>query len=108
MDDGLLPLIRTLALDARRLLVTEVEELLEGIYGLQPGTAKIAPPNSSVSSDPGDSPRGALGEGPRDIAYRHFLLWQSGRIAQDIGTLFDPDDLASRLFPRPVIAKQCG
>lgn len=39
--------------------------------------------------------------GDRDTAYRHFLLWQSGQIATEIRVLFDPDTLASRLFPRP-------
>src|SRR5712692_8501167 len=28
----------------------------------------------------GDHPRDALGEGPRDTAYRHFLLWQSAQM----------------------------
>ncbi len=39
--------------------------------------------------------------GEVDAAYRRFLLWQSGRIAQEVRVLFDPDTLASRLFPRP-------
>jgi hypothetical protein len=33
-------------------------------------------------------------------AYRRFLLWQCERLNQEIGVLFDPDDLASRVFPR--------
>lgn len=33
-------------------------------------------------------------------AYRHFLLWQCERLNQEVGVLFDPDDLASRVFPR--------
>ena len=33
-------------------------------------------------------------------AYRHFLLWQAGQVAQEVRVLFDPDTLASRLFPR--------
>jgi len=39
--------------------------------------------------------------GNADTAYRHFLLWQSGRVAQEVRVLFDPDTLPSRLFPRP-------
>ncbi len=39
--------------------------------------------------------------GAADIAYRHFLLWQAGQVAQEVRVLFDPDSLASRLFPRP-------
>ena len=37
-----------------------------------------------------------------DTAYRHFLLWQAGEIAREVHVLFDPVNLASRLFPRPI------
>lgn len=40
-------------------------------------------------------------QGDVDTAYRHFLLWQSGQVAQEVRVLFDPDNLPSRLFPRP-------
>ncbi len=40
-------------------------------------------------------------QGDADTAYRHFLLWQSGQVAQEVRVLFDPDTLPSRLFPRP-------
>ena len=49
----------------------------------------------------GDEPRDALGEGPRDYAYRRFLLWQCAQVAEEINVLFDPDTLSSHLFPRP-------
>ena len=39
--------------------------------------------------------------GEADEAYRHFLLWQAGQVAQELRVLFDPDSLPSRLFPRP-------
>ena len=39
--------------------------------------------------------------GEVDAAYRHFLLWQAGQVAQEIAVLFDPETLPSRLFPRP-------
>jgi len=42
-----------------------------------------------------------LGEGPRDVAYRHFLLHRCRKLSQEIKALFDPDDLPSLLFPRP-------
>lgn len=35
-----------------------------------------------------------------EIAYRHFLLWQAGEIAREVPVLFDPQNLASSLFPR--------
>jgi len=46
-------------------------------------------------------PQDALGEGPRDTAYRHFLLYQCAQMAREIKVLFDPENLPSRLFPRP-------
>jgi hypothetical protein len=45
-------------------------------------------------------------QGDVDAAYRHFMLWQSGRIAEEVRVLFDPDTLASRLFPRPRALKE--
>ncbi|MBW2023466.1 MAG: BREX-1 system adenine-specific DNA-methyltransferase PglX [Deltaproteobacteria bacterium] len=49
----------------------------------------------------GDLPQNAFGKGPRQEAYRHFLLWQCGQLAREIKVLFDPHSLVSRLFPRP-------
>lgn len=40
-------------------------------------------------------------QGQSDDAYRHFLLWQCGQVAQEIKVLFDPHALPGRLFPRP-------
>jgi hypothetical protein len=46
-------------------------------------------------------PQDAVGEGPRDTAYRHFILWQCAEMAREIKVLFDPENLPSKLFPRP-------
>lgn len=56
----------------------------------------------------GDSPndRDGFGEAPRDRAYRHFLLWQSGELAKEIKVLFDPNNVPSLLFPRPDALKE--
>lgn len=56
----------------------------------------------------GDDPnlRDGFGEAPRDRAYRHFLLWQSGELAREIRVLFDPDHVPSLLFPRPGVLKE--
>src|SRR5450759_674531 len=53
----------------------------------------------------GTLPQDALGEGPRDKAYRHFLLWRCAELAKEIRVLFDADNLPSRLFPRPRVQK---
>lgn len=39
--------------------------------------------------------------GGQDAAYRNFLLDQYRLLNAEIGVLFDPDDLASRIFPSP-------
>ncbi len=49
----------------------------------------------------GDLPQNALGEGPRQGAYRAYLLHQCAGMAREIRVLFDPASLPSRLFPRP-------
>ena len=49
----------------------------------------------------GSLPQNEVGEGPRDMAYRHFLLWQCAELSKEIKVLFDPENLASKLFPRP-------
>jgi type I restriction-modification system DNA methylase subunit len=54
----------------------------------------------------GALPVNAMGEGPNDVAYRRFLLWQCGELAREVSVLFDPDTLASRLCPRPLLLKQ--
>jgi hypothetical protein len=54
----------------------------------------------------GDLPQDDLGEGPRQRAYRCFLLAQCARLAEEIRVLFDPNNLASRLCPRPQALRQ--
>jgi hypothetical protein len=49
----------------------------------------------------GSLPLNELGEGPRDTAYRHYLLHLCADMATQIRVLFDPDTMPSRLCPRP-------
>ena len=53
----------------------------------------------------GGQPIDDRGEGPSDRAYRHFLLWQFSKLAEEVKVLFDPANLASRLFPRPLVLR---
>ncbi|MDL1961433.1 MAG: BREX-1 system adenine-specific DNA-methyltransferase PglX, partial [Deltaproteobacteria bacterium] len=55
--------------------------------------------------DKGDLPRNEIGEGPRHEAYRHFILHQCAELAKETKILFDPDNLSSRIFPRPRLLK---
>jgi hypothetical protein len=53
----------------------------------------------------GSQPIDDRGEGPSDRAYRHFLLWEFSKLAEAVKVLFDPANLASRLFPRPLVLR---
>lgn len=44
--------------------------------------------------------------GDKDTAYRHFLLWKFSEIAEELEILFDPNNLPSRLFPRPRVLRE--
>ncbi len=63
-------------------------------------------PEARKLHDAGEVPANPMGEGPRHVAYRRFLLWQCGELAQDVSILFDPGTLASRLCPRTPVLKQ--
>lgn len=54
----------------------------------------------------GGLPLNVMGEGPSDVAYCRFLLWQCDQLAREVSVLFDPSTLASRLCPRPPALKQ--
>jgi hypothetical protein len=54
----------------------------------------------------GSMPLDDFDEGPNDRAYRQFLLWQCGELAKEVRVLFDPENLASRLFPRPRVLRE--
>jgi hypothetical protein len=54
----------------------------------------------------GSMPLDDFDEGPSDRAYRHFLLWQCGELAKEVRVLFDPENLASILFPRPRVLRE--
>ena len=54
----------------------------------------------------GDMPQNAIGEGPRQEAYRHYILWHCAILSEEIKVLFDPKNLASRIFPRPKALNQ--
>lgn len=58
------------------------------------------------ASIPAAMPINAMAEGPVDAAYRKFLLWQCGQLADAVSVLFDPATLASRLCPRPAVLKE--
>ncbi len=54
----------------------------------------------------GDMPQDLLGEGPRQKAYRLFLVSTCRDLAGEASILFDPGTLVTRLFPRPRVLQQ--
>ncbi len=91
-------------MEERRLVKSAVSRLMESnayLFWL----ADEIDPNARKLHDLGETPVNAMGEGPRHVAYRRFLLWQLGVLARDISVLFDPNTLASHLFPRPNVFK---
>jgi hypothetical protein len=51
----------------------------------------------------GDLPQNDFNEGPRQTCFRNYLLYLCKELSQEIRVLFDPDNLPSRLFPRPYV-----
>ncbi len=54
----------------------------------------------------GDFPQDALGEGPRQQAYRNYIFSECQRLAVEVNILFDPKIFPGRFFPRPRILNQ--
>jgi len=54
----------------------------------------------------GTLPLNLMGEGPADVAYRHWLLAQCEAQSAQVSVLFDPGTLATRLCPRPAALRQ--
>jgi hypothetical protein len=54
-----------------------------------------------LADHPDDEALWRGGEG--EAAYQHFLLWRAGEFGREIPVLFDPETLASSLFPRQAV-----
>ncbi|MGB4728664.1 MAG: hypothetical protein WBH86_14765, partial [Thermogutta sp.] len=92
-------------LEARN-LIRETVTRLEDSNGFKIWLAE--PGNETHLSDyeKGDLPQNSRGEGPRQRAYRAFLLAQCRRLSEEVRVLFDPDALVSRFLPRPTVLKE--
>ncbi|HOQ48032.1 MAG TPA: hypothetical protein PK157_22180, partial [Bryobacteraceae bacterium] len=92
-------------LEARN-LIRETVTRLEDSNGFKIWLAE--PGNETHLSDyeKGDLPQNSRGEGPRQRAYRAFLLAQCRRLSEEVRVLFDPDALVSRFLPRPTVLRE--
>jgi hypothetical protein len=92
-------------MEERRLLKKTITQLMTSpayLFWL----ADEKDPEARKLHDAGEVPANPMGEGPRHVAYRRFVLWQCGELARGESVLFDPGTLPSRLCPRPPILKQ--
>ena len=86
--------------------VRETVSRLENSNGFKMWLAE--PGNETHLSDyeKGDLPQNRRGEGPRQRAYRAFLLAQCRKLSEEVRVLFDPDALVSRFLPQPKVLKE--
>lgn len=92
-------------MEERRLLKVAVSRLHESnayIFWL----ADEVDPEARGLHERGEMPVNPMGEGPRNVAYRRFLIWLCGELAREASVLFDPSTLASRLLPRPRVLRE--
>jgi hypothetical protein len=87
-------------------LVREAVSRLDNSNGFKMWLAE--PGNETHLSDyeKGDLPRNSRGEGPRQTAYRAFLLARCQNLSEEVRVLFDPDALVSRFLPQPKVLKE--
>ena len=87
-------------------LVREAVSRLENSNGFKMWLAE--PGNETHLSDyeKGDLPQNSRGEGPRQMAYRAFLLAQCRKLSEEVRVLFDPDALVSRFLPQPKVLRE--
>jgi hypothetical protein len=87
-------------------LVREAVGRLENSNGFKMWLAE--PGNEMHLSDyeKGDLPQNGRGEGPRQRAYRAFLLAHCRKLSEEVRVLFDPDALVSRFLPQPKVLKE--
>jgi len=87
-------------------LARETVSRLENSNGFKMWLAE--PGNETHLSDyeKGDLPQNGRGEGPRQLAYRAFLLAQCRKLSEEVRVLFDPDALVSRFLPQPKVLRE--
>ncbi len=87
-------------------LVRETVSRLENSNGFKMWLAE--PGNETHLSDyeKGDLPQNGRGEGPRQRAYRAFLLARCQNLSEEVRVLFDPNALVSRFLPQPKVLKE--
>jgi hypothetical protein len=87
-------------------LARETVSRLENSNGFKMWLAEPGNETHLANYEKGDLPQNGRGEGPRQQAYRAFLLAQCRKLSEEVGVLFDPDALVSRFLPQPKVLKE--
>jgi hypothetical protein len=91
-------------LEARGLIRQTVTRL-ENSNGFKMWLAEPGNEEHLADHEKGDLPQNGRGEGPRQRAYRAFLLAQCRKLSEEVRVLFDPDALVSRFLPAPTVLR---
>jgi len=89
-----------------RNLIRETVSRLENSNGFKMWLAEPGNETRLSEYEKGDLPQNGRGEGPRQRAYRAFLLAQCKKLSEEVRVLFDPDALVSRFLPQPKVLKE--
>jgi hypothetical protein len=92
-------------LEARN-LIRETVSRLENSNGFKMWLAEPGNETRLSEYEKGDLPQNGRGEGPRQRAYRAFLLAQCKKLSDEVRVLFAPDALVSRFLPQPKVLKE--
>jgi len=92
-------------LEARN-LIRETVSRLENSNGFKMWLAEPGNETHLANYEKGDLPQNGRGEGPRQQAYRAFLLAQCRKLSEEVRVLFDPDTLVSRFLPQPKVLRE--
>jgi len=87
-------------------LIRETISRLEDSNGFKMWLAEPGNEAHLADYEKGDLPQNNRGEGPRQRAYRNFLLAQCRKLSEEVRVLFDPDSLPSRFLPQPRVLKE--
>jgi len=82
-------------------LIRETVSRLEDSNGFKMWLVEAGNENNLADYEKGDLPQNGRGEGPRQQAYRAFILAQCRKLSAEVRVLFDPDAIINRFLPQP-------
>jgi len=87
-------------------LIRETVSRLEDSNGFKMWLAEPGNETHLADYQKGDLPQNGRGEGPRQQAYRAFILAQCRKLSAEVRVLFDPDAIINRFLPQPRVLKE--